>query len=338
MINKINKASIALIGAGYWGKNLLRVFNELKSLKRVCDIDAEIIKIRKKQYPKIEMSENLKDVLNDKDITAVVIATPADTHYYLAKKFLKAGKDILVEKPFTLKSEQAEELLKIAKKNKKILMVDHLFLYHPALEKIKELIRKKEIGKIYYLNSRRMNLGIIRSKENALWSVAPHDVSLILEIIGCMPDEICANGEKYLSNNNIDFASASLKFKKNNISANFFVSWLNPEKERKLVIVGSRGMIVFDDMAKDKLKLYNYRIIQTKNEITGDLKIEAEKTKENPIKIAEEEPLKNLAKHFLDCIQNRKTPKSSGEEALKIVRILEACEQSIEKGGKIIKI
>lgn len=333
-----NNKNIALIGAGYWGKNLLRVFNELKTVKRICDIDPEIIKIRKKEYPKIEMSDSLKDILNDKEITAVVIAVPADAHYYLTKKFLEKGKDVLVEKPFTLKLKQAKELVEIAKDKKKILMVDHLFLYHPALEKIKELIRKKEIGEIYYFNSCRLNLGIIRDKENALWSIAPHDISLIIGIMEEMPKEVCAEGEKYLSGKNIDFSSASLKFKKNNIIANFFVSWLNPEKERKLVVAGSRGMIVFDDMAKDRLKLYKYKVEKKRNRATGYLKIEAKKTSEKSIKIADEEPLKNLAKHFLDCVESRKPPKSSGEEAIKVMRILEACQRSIIKKGKTIKI
>lgn len=334
----IKNKDIALIGAGYWGRNFLRILNDFKRLKIVCDIDPKIIKIRKKEYPAVEISKNLKDVLCDKDITAAVIATPADTHYQLAKRFLRAGKDILVEKPFTLKLSQANELLKIAKENKRIMMVDHLFLYHPAYFKIKELIKKNKLGKIYFLNSKRLNLGIIRDKENALWSIAPHDISLISAIVGETPVEVSARGEKCLFNKNIDFASASLKFKRNNISADLYVSWLNPEKERKLTIVGRKAMIVFDDMAKDKLKLCSYKVQSQKNKITKYLKIESKKTKEELIDIAKEEPLKNLVSHFLDCIQKRKTPISSPKEALNVVKILEACEKSIKLKGKTLKI
>ncbi|MCX6760415.1 MAG: Gfo/Idh/MocA family oxidoreductase [Candidatus Nealsonbacteria bacterium] len=338
MKNQKNKIKVGLIGAGYWGKNYLRVLNKLSVLEIVCDIDSKMLKERKRDFPKIKMTTEPSDVLKDKDTGAVIIATPADTHYSLAKKFLNAGKDVLVEKPFVFSSKQGRELMKLAEKKKRILMIDHLFLYHPALPKIKEIIKKGVLGKVFYLYSTRLNLGIIREKENALWSIAPHDISMILDIAGEMPMEVSAKGFKYLSKKNIDSASAVLRFGKNKTTAEFFVSWINPFKERRLSVIGSKGMLVFDDMAKDKLKIYGYEIKKTKNKETGYIRTDVLKKGESIVKISSQEPLDNLVRHFLECVKKRKTPKTDGIEACHVLKVLEVCEKSIYKSGASIKI
>lgn len=334
----MNKPFIAIVGVGYWGEGLIRVFNQLGVLKIFCDIDEDTLAKRKKEYPWVTATKNFNEILRNREIKGLVIATPAPTHYGLAKKAIIAGKDILVEKPLALKLAEGENLVKLSKKRKNILMVDHLFLYHPALLKIKEIVKRGRIGKIYHIHSTRLNFGIIRTEENALWSISPHDVSLIIEIIGKLPEKVSAFGKAYINKKIVDIVTANLKFKDNNISADFFVSWLNPSKERKLIIIGSKAMLIFDDLSRDKIIIHDYSIKLKKNKRSPISKAEAIKSMGKIVKITEKEPLMEVAKDFLNSISSRQQPKASGEEACNVLRVLEACQKSIISNGKAVKI
>ena len=323
--------NVALIGAGYWGKNLVRVFYQLGVLKTICDSDKRILEKRKQEYPNIQITTFFSGILKDKDIKAVVIATPAVTHYNLVKKALEYRKDVFVEKPLSLQVKQGEELVKIANEKKRILMVGHLLLYHPAIITLEKLIKKGELGEIHYIWSNRLNFGKLRREENVLWSFAPHDISVIIDILG-KPEKIIAKGKSYLQKNISDITLTTLEFK-NNKSAHIFVSWLNPFKEQKLSVVGSKAMAVFDDQAKEKLVTYKHKVKWQRNKAP-----EAVKAKGKVIKISKKEPLMEEAKHFFECIQKRKTPKTDGKEALKILKVLDACQKSLEKNGKVIKL
>lgn len=320
------KKNIGIIGAGYWGKNLVRVFNELGVLKMVCDLDKKNLNKIKEDYPKLKLTKNFLDILRDKEIKAVVIATPAISHYKLTKRALDYKKDVFVEKPLALKVKEGEELVRMAKEKKLILMVGHLLLYHPAIVKLEEIIKKEELGEIRYICSNRLNFGKLRREENVLWSFAPHDISVIIDILG-IPQKVRAVEKSYLGKGIPDVTISIFEFKKNQ-AAHIFVSWLNPFKEQKLSIIGSKKMAVFDGI-KNELVIYSHKIKNYKNKNP-----EAIKAKGKLIKISSREPLKEEAKRFLECVKTRKISKTDGREALNVLRVLNACQQSLEKNGK----
>ena len=251
--------NIALIGAGYWGKNLLRNLYELGVLNSVCEVNEDIINQRRKDFPCINYIKSYSDILANDEIKAVVIATPAATHFEKVKEALLSGKDVYVEKPLALRVEEGEELVKIAKNRKRILMVGHILQYHPAVVKLKELIDRGELGKIQYLYSNRLNIGKLRTEENILWSFAPHDISTMLMLTGEEPVKVSSFGEAYLTRGIYDVTLSTLEFP-GNVKGHIFVSWLHPFKEQKLVVVGSEKMAVFDDVSKEKLFLYPHKI------------------------------------------------------------------------------
>lgn len=314
---------LGLIGAGYWGKNLIRVFNELGVLKIICDLDNKILKQRKKEYPNLKTTTDFEEILADKEIKSVVISSPAVTHYNLVKKALETGKDVFVEKPLALQIKQGEELVKIANKEKRILMVGHLLLYHPAIIKLKQLIDAGKLGEIQYIWSNRLNFGKLRREENILWSFAPHDISVIIDILG-EPKKILSKGKSYLQKNIADVSLSFLEFEKNK-SAHIFVSWLNPFKEQKMSIIGSKAMAVFDDMAENKLVIYNHKV-----KYNGKY-LQEQKANAKIIKFPNKEPLLEEAKHFLKCVKNRKNPITDGKQALKVLKVLDACEKSLKQ-------
>lgn len=307
---------IAHLGLGYWGKNILRNLYELSVLHTACDVSEKLIAERKKEFSDINYATNIDDVLQNDNIKAIVISTPAVTHYEIAKKALLLDKDVFVEKPLALNIKEAEELVSIAKEKEKVLMVGHLLNYHPAVVKLKDLIKKGKIGKIQYIYSNRINIGKIRTEENVLFSLAPHDISIILAIAQEEPHEIKAFGGSYLTDGIEDIALINLAFK-NDIKAHIFVSWLNPFKEQKFVVVGSEGMVVFDDVSKDKLVLYPHKIEWQEGKIPLAKKEEGE-----IIDIEEGEPLKLELMQFLDCIEKRQAPLTDGEEGLKVLKVL----------------
>jgi len=252
----INQQSpnIAVIGGGAWGKNVIRNFDELGALHTICDIRGDVLRGHKTRYPKANFTTEYKDVLNDNTINAVSIVTPAATHYNLAKQALLAKRHVYVEKPLALHVEEAKELVSLSEMNKCILMVGHILRYHPAVNKLKEIVDAGELGNIKYVYSRRLNIGRIRTEENILWSFAPHDISVILFLLDEQPVSISANGAGYVKTDIADVTLTMMDFP-SGVKCHIFVSWLHPFREQKLVVVGGKKMAVFDDLTKEKLFL-----------------------------------------------------------------------------------
>ncbi|WHZ28980.1 MAG: UDP-2-acetamido-3-amino-2,3-dideoxy-D-glucuronic acid acetyltransferase [Nitrospira sp.] len=314
---------VAVVGAGYWGKNLVRNFANLKTLAAVCDSDAERLVPFSEQYPSVNLFHSYSDVLRDDTIHGVAIATPAEMHADTVRKALLAGKDVFVEKPLCLSVEEGKELVVLAKKHNRILMVGHLLWYHPAVLRLKELIRQGELGRIQYIYSNRLNLGKIRREENILWSFAPHDISVILGLLNEMPDLVMAQGGNYLHEQIADVTISLLSFP-SGVKAHIFVSWLHPFKEQKLIVVGDRKMAVFDDMEmKDKLLLYPHSI-HWKDNIPIANKADAQ-----PVELDQEEPLRAECQHFLRCITTRTKPRTDGEEGLRVLSVLQRCQEAL---------
>src|SRR5215467_8316230 len=316
---------VAVVGAGYWGKNLIRNFHSLKALRAICDSDLERLEVFKQQYPSSKTLSAYSDVLVDQAIQAVAIATPAEAHAEGVREALMAGKDVFVEKPLCFSVEEGERLVALARKMNRILMVGHLLWYHPAVLRLKELIAAGELGRIQYIYSNRLNLGKIRREENILWSFAPHDISVILGLLNETPDGIRAQGGNYLHQQIADVTISLLSFP-SGVKAHIFVSWLHPFKEQKLVVVGDRKMAVFDDLEKkDKLLLYPHSI-DWKNHTPVPNKADAQ-----PVELDTREPLQAECQHFLDCIASRSCPRTDGEEGLRVLSVLQRCQQALEK-------
>lgn len=330
-INTIKSASVAVIGSGYWGKNLVRNFYQLGVLKLICDKNKNVVNQFKKQYADVDTCLDLEEILCHEDINAMVIATPAETHFALAHKSLSAGKHVFVEKPLALTEKDAQQLVKLAEQNELILMVGHILHYHPALIKLKDLIKSGEIGKIQYLYSNRLNIGKIRNEENILWSFAPHDISVILMLLGEMPESVYATGGSYLQPKIPDTTLTTMDFP-SGVKAHIFVSWLHPYKEQKLVVVGDKKMAVFDDMSETKLLLYPHKI-DWLDRIPVASKEEAE-----VIPVPKEEPLRAECQHFLECIKNKQQPRTDGQEGLRVLKILQASQASLDDNGCNIHI
>ncbi len=325
---------VAVVGAGAWGKNHIRVFSELPNvrLKYICDVDSSKLAPMKKAFPQSTGIDCFDPVLQDPEVKGVVIASSAISHAPLAKAALLAGKDVLVEKPMALNSEDAGEILSLAEEQKRILMVGHLLIYHSVVDRLKEMIVSGELGKIHYIYTQRVNLGIIRQDENALWSFAPHDLSVILYLLEEEPAIVSAHGESYIQKGIEDVVFLSLRFTDGKM-ANIQLSWLDPHKLRKVTIVGSKKMVVFDDMeASEKLKIYDKGVgspsYTTYGEYltlrSGDITIPSIKMKE---------PLRAEAEHFIRCIESRSKPKTGGRDGLKVVNILVAAQKSLTEKG-----
>ncbi len=318
------KKNVALIGAGYWGKNHLRNLFNLGVLHSVFDVNDKIIKERSNDFPDVNYVKDEDKILNNREIEAVVIAIPAELHYTSTKKYLLAGKDVLVEKPLALKVSEGEELVELAKKENRILMVGHILQYHPAVIKLKEIIDFGDIGEIRYLYSSRLNLGKLRVEENVLWSFAPHDISVILMLMdGQEPVRINAFGGSYITDGIFDTTVTTIEFG-NNVKSHIYVSWLHPFKEQKLIVIGSTKMAVFDNVSSEKLFLYPYKVDFENGRIPMTHKVEY-----YIVNSDKNEPLKEELQHFIDCVKTRKTPKTDGEEGLRVLKVLESAEKSL---------
>jgi len=324
--------NLAVIGTGYWGKNLVRNFAQLEVLHTICDTDEDRLKQMEKDYPRVNKVMAFGEVLGNDEIDAVAISTPAELHYQLTKEALLAGKDVFCEKPLALTVEQGVELTTLAEKNKRILMVGHLLEYHPAVLKLKELIHQGELGKINYIYSSRLNLGKIRREENILWSFAPHDISVILLLLNEMPTTVSAHGGNYLHSQIADITVTNLNFN-SGVKAHIFVSWLHPYKEQKLIVIGEKKMAVFDDVAKeDKLLLYPHKIDWI-DRVPVPKKENAEK-----VDFGIKEPLREECLHFLHCLKTRQTPKTDGNNGVKVLKVLWASQFSLERNGMLVAI
>jgi UDP-2-acetamido-3-amino-2,3-dideoxy-glucuronate N-acetyltransferase len=312
---------------GYWGKNLVRNFHALGALRVVCDSEASRRAAVEKDYPGVEFSADYASVLKNPGIAAVALATPAVTHFDMARQALEAGKDVFVEKPLALAEADGEALVTLAARHQRILMVGHILRYHPAVLKLADMIRRGDLGRIYYLYSNRLNIGKIRTEENILWSFAPHDISVMLALLNEEPCEVTCHGGSYLSHNVADVTVSQFLFP-SGVRAHIFVSWLHPFKVQSLVVVGSDKMAVFDDTARDKLTLFSHTVKwmdRTPTAIKGDSEVVA---------VPEAEPLRNECQHFLDCCRTRTQPWTDGREGLRVLRVLSACQRSLEKAGE----
>ncbi len=314
---------IALAGLGYWGKNILRNLYELQYLHTACDPETSRLQEYKKKFPDADYVNSFDRILQAPEIRAVAISSPAATHYELVKRALTAGKDVYVEKPLALTVPEGEELIDIAAREERILMVGHILQYHPAVKKLKELITSGELGKIQYIYSNRLNIGKLRTEENILWSFAPHDISVILMLIGEEPVRVSASGGAYLSDGIYDTTLTTLEFR-NGVKGHIFVSWLHPYKEQKLIVVGSRAMAVFDDVSKEKLFLYPHTIQWKEGRIPV-----AQKVDYKVVPIDSGEPLKEELRHFAECVLTRTVPRTDGREGLRVLKILEMAEKSL---------
>lgn len=316
---------VAVIGCGYWGRNLVRNFGSLEALAMVCDAAADSRSVAAEIDPNVEVISSVDRVFAASDVRGVVIATPAETHYELARQALEAGKDVLVEKPLALTYEQGAHLVRLAEDNALVLMVGHVLEYHPAIQRLLELVRAGELGKVQYIYSNRLSLGKIRREENILWSFAPHDVAVILRLMGSLPFQVIACGGSYLQPNIADVTVTHLLFD-NGVRAHIHVSWLHPFKEQRLVVVGSRKMASFDDVAK-QLILYDQRVELHTGEpvpIKGDGEL---------VPFDSREPLRLECEAFLDAITTRRPPLTDGYSGLSVLTVLQAAQRSLVMNG-----
>ncbi len=324
---------VALVGVGYWGKNLARNFHALGALHTICDTQPNALQAGGAAHAGVQVATRFEAVLDDPHIKRVAIATPAVTHHSLAKAALLAGKDVFVEKPLCLEEADARELVELAEQHGRILMVGHLLQYHPCIQELQALVAQGELGKLHYLTSNRLNLGKIRREENALWSFAPHDISVLLSLTGNqLPEQVRCTGESYLSSGVADCTLTSLKFS-GGVRAHIFVTWLNPFKEQKLTVVGSNGMAVFDDTRpwNEKLILHRDYLTWTNGQVPTPNKQAGE-----PVATDESEPLRNECRHFLECCRTRQTPRTDGREGLGVLQVLQAAQSSLERDGEAV--
>lgn len=337
--------AVAQIGCGYWGPNLLRNFTSNSNcwVKYVAEASQERRSYVEHNFPRSTVLVDIETVLADEEVKAVVVATPAATHYEITKRALKKGKHVLVEKPLAMSVKEAEELNELSKKAGLVLMVGHTFLYNPAVDYLKNLINRDGLGKIYYLYAQRLNLGVIRSDVNAMWNLAPHDISIICHILGKQPISVSVVGVDYIQRGIEDIIFMNLIFSDKTI-AHIHVSWLDPNKIRKITIVGGNKMVVYNDVSDDKITIYDKGIDQigVKREMAFDTVVPFKYVHRSGDihipKIEQREPLKIETAHFLDCIENGKQPLSDGENGRDVVAILEAAQKSLNNNGKFIPI
>ena len=333
------KLNLAIVGLGYWGPNLMRSLNRIERvrLKYACDLDEDARKKLTPLYPQTSFVEDYEELLDDEEVDAVVIATPATAHASMASRALQAGKDVFVEKPLALSPIDAQELTRLADEKNRVLMVGHLLEYHPAVARLKELVDSEELGEVFYVYTHRLNLGIIRRNENALWSLAPHDLAIGMYLLGQEPVEVQAMGHSYLKNGVEDVVFATLRFDDGKIM-HLHVSWLDPHKERKITVVGSEKMAVFDDMSRDeKLRVYDKGVVKPEFESYGEY-ISLRFGDILIPRVANDEPLKLECEHFVECLLERKRPRSDGHSGLRVVRTLDALQRSLESGGRSVSL
>jgi predicted dehydrogenase len=327
---------LGVIGCGYWGPNLIRNFVEItdSEVVIVADLKEERLAHIKSIYPNIITTKDYRELFKQ-DIQAVILATPPATHYPFAKEFLEHGYHVFVEKPITLSSQHAEELIQIGKKNDLILMVGHTFEYNQAVQALKDLIDSGELGDIYYLDAARLNLGLYQSDSNVLWDLAPHDISILLYLLNRTPNSVSACGSPCVSEFIHDIAYVNLFFP-DNIMGHIHVSWLDPCKVRRVTVVGSKKMVVYNDIESlEKIRIYDKGVAKPPYTNTyGDFNFSYHYGDVIIPNIRFTEPLKKECQHFLDCITNHTEPLSSGESGLKVVKIIEAAQRSLHENGK----
>ena len=335
------KLKFGVVGCGYWGPNLIRNFRSLSGcqLKIMCDLSQQRLNHLKALYPEVQSVMDYDSMLKNGDLDAVVIATALKTHFPMAKASLLAGKHTFIEKPMASSSEQCEELIEIAQKKGLVLMIGHTFLYSPAVRKIQEIVNSGDIGEIRYISARRLNLGLFQKDINVAWDLAPHDISIILSVIGEQPATVNCRGSAHITRGIEDVTTMCLGFARQR-TAIIHSSWLDPRKVREMTIVGSKRMIVYDDLAPlEKIRIFDARVESPPHYDTfaefqyayhyGDMYVPY---------IKQEEPLKTECQHFLDCIKNGSPALTDGKQGLKLIRILEASTRSLKKGGAPVEL
>jgi predicted dehydrogenase len=335
------KITLAVVGCGYWGPNLIRNFHSLPDcrVKLVCDSDPKRLVHMKEVYPSVETTQDFEKIIGDKEVDTVVVATPVHLHYEMARKSLQAGKHTFVEKPMTQTSEQANVLVQLAARKGLTLMVGHTFIYSAPVRRIKEIIKARDIGEVQYISSRRLNLGLFQKDINVAWDLAPHDISIILYLLGKAPISVNCQGKAHIHKDIEDVTNMTLDFEGGGF-ATIHSSWLDPNKVREMIIVGSKRMIVYDDNEPlEKIKIYDKRVETPPHYDTfaefhysyhyGDMYAPY---------IKQVEPLKVECQHFLDCIRTGKKPESSGLDGLRVIQILEASSLSLKNGGGRVEI
>ena len=332
---------LAVIGCGYWGPNLIRNFYQSNRVRELicCDLDPTRLERMKSLYPAITGLSDYKELLQMSDLDAVAIATPAKSHHPIAKDFLSHGKHVFIEKPLTHSCETALDLIKVAEAKQRILMVGHTFEYTAAVNKIKTIIESGELGKIHYIHSTRVNLGLFQPDINVVWDLAPHDISTILYLTGELPVSVNCQGKAHINPHIEDVASTTLNFK-NGLIAFIHTSWLDPNKIRKTTIVGSRKMLVYDDIeTQEKIKIYDKGVeVPSYYDSYAEFQYSYRYGNIFSPRIEEYEPLKKQCEHFIDCIQKGKQPLTDGYNGLRVVSILKATSKSLEFSGKAIQI
>ena len=315
------KKNIAVVGCGYWGKNLVRNFSELEVLSSICDPDTEIANKYAGQYN--VKNSSFIEIINDVSIKGVVLAVPAPLHASMAIEAMNKGKHVFVEKPLAMNVTEAELMITTAKKNSVKLMVGHLLQYHPIFKTIRKIVNADEIGELNYIYSNRLSFGKIRTKEDIIWSFAPHDISMILSLAGQDPEFIITKSTSIIQKNIADTATIHMEFK-SGLKSHISVSWLHPYKEHKLVVSGKSAMLVFDDTKpwNEKLALYPYEVVSSKGIIN------LKKSDVKYLEVSEEEPLKNECQDFIDVVEKNIKPMTDGDEGLRVVKVLSAASKS----------
>lgn len=320
----MNEKDVAVVGIGYWGKNLARNYYELGVLSTICEADFERIKEFQFKFPEVSFTSNFDDILEDESIKKVIISVPTKLHYSLAKRALEAKKDVFIEKAMCNSLEEAQDLANYAEDNGLILMVGHLLNYHPAVITIKELIDQKELGDIYHLSFSRLNFGSVGEENSALWAFAPHDISVLLSLT--KEKKLCSlssRNKQFFSSKFIDQSWIHFEFE-DGISADIQVGWAFPYSDRKFTVMGTKGMIVFDD-----LREWHEKVMLWRNQVkTDNQKISFHPALAEKIEIDQKEPLKEECRHFLTCCKNRERPLTDGQEALKVMEVLEKVRSS----------
>lgn len=333
---KLQVLRVGVIGCGYWGPKLARNFNDLSttSLEAISDMRVERLKEMQDLYPNAYTTTNFRDLFGD-NIDAVVIATPVNTHYSLAKEALLAGKHVFVEKPLASCSSQAVELVEIAEQRDLTLMVGHTFVYNPAVEAVREIVLSGQMGSIFYLNSTRANLGLLQPDINVMWDLAPHDISMLSYILNTQPASVSARGAAYVNKHRKlhEVVYLNIMFE-GGIMANLRLSWLDPVKQRCLTIVGSQKMLVYDDIAENKVIVYDKGVDVYPYSVTEEqFRASYRHGSEMVYPINWREPLLIECEHFADCIRNHKQPRSNGHQGINVIKVLETAQRSLQNGG-----
>jgi len=329
------KLKVGIIGCGYFGSNLIRNFSQIDSteLYYACDLDENKLTPIKKNYPRIKITSNYREILSDPEVNMVVIAVPALKHHEIAKEALIYNKHVLVEKPMTVSAEEARELIELARQRNKILMVDHTLEYAEQINKMKEIIDSGELGDIYYIRANWLNLGLLQPDVNVIWDLAVHLISLASYITSKKPVAVSANAKGHIRENISEVANINIKFD-NKMSAYLTVSWIEPLKTRTIVIVGSRKLLVFDlKNEEEPIKIYDKGIELTKVDYAQQFKIEYRYGDIHSPNIENIEPLRTMCLHFIDCVKNNKKPRSDGESGLRVIKVLEAIDKSLKNKG-----